>query len=668
MYRILFFLLFYSQWAIGQDHHIAAMADVKPGLIRLRWAPSSIIGWEMGIKYGYNIERFAIGENGRGESSPSESKVGKNGPLQLTLLTPQPIKPYPLSKMDTIDERVAIVAEVIYGDQPIPEQGGFGAFYEAHNRNEWRMSMALLSCDLSPLAAKSAGLYFEDTDIKAGNRYIYRISLAQQPKNILIDTAVVVAVPTLLARPRELTIICTDTIAALAWRKDVYSAYIVERAADGKNFHEISALPVVSPHFKDTLPENEHKYSYRVKGITPFGEYGPYSETVVGMGMPTVDDRPQLDTIIIQNNQRIQIRWLLPGHLPDQLSKIIITRANNSKGPFISIATLKGIAYSYTDLKPAATNYYRIKGITKQGKAIYSFPYFAQLIDTIPPATPTGVKGVVDSLGIVCLQWNGNTEPDLLGYRVFRANSAKEEFVEVTSKVINTPSFTDNITLHTLSKSIYYKVIAVDKNYNTSPYSIPIQLKRPDTIAPSPPLFTKVFNTDTAIILKWNNSTSEDVVRYTLYRINTKDSIRQPIAIWDTVHLKTSLKDTVLHQGNTYFYQILVYDDSGNKTIETSGDIWVETGIRPAITTWSASKQNKAISLHWQYNAENVKQYRIYRAKNNDLFTLYTTLDGTKTEFTDNAIFLGNVFKYKITAVLRGDIKSAMSKVIEVVY
>lgn len=655
MYRILFFLLFYSQWAIGQDHHIAAMADVKPGLIRLRWAPSSIIGWEMGIKYGYNIERFIIGENNADHNKP-------------TLLTPQPIKPYPLSQMDTIDERVAIVAEVIYGDHPTPEQNGFGAFYESQNRNEWRMSMALLSCDFSPLAAKSAGLYFEDSDIKAGSRYIYRISLAQQPKNMLIDTAVVVAVPTLLARPRELTIICTDSIAALAWRKDAYSAYIVERAADGKNFQKISDLPVVSPHFKDTLPENDHKYSYRVKGITPFGEYGPYSETVSGNGMPTVDDRPQLDTIIIQNNQRIQIRWLLPGNLPDQLSKIIITRANNSKGPFIAIATLKGIAYSYTDLRPGATNYYRIKGITKQGKAIYSFPYFAQLIDTIPPATPTGVKGVVDSAGIVFLQWNGNTEADLLGYRVFRANSLKEEFVEVAGKVINTPSFTDTITLHTLSTSIYYTVIAVDKNYNTSPYSISIQLKRPDTIAPSPALFTKAFSTDTAIILEWNNSSSEDAVRYILYRINTKDSLRQQLAIWDTAYLKTSLKDAALQQGNTYFYQIAVYDDSGNNAIETSGDVWFETGIRPAVKTWSASKQNKAIKLHWQYNAENVKQYRIYRAKNNDLFTLYTTQDGTKTEFIDNMLFLGNVYKYKITAVLRGDIKSAMSKVVEVIY
>ncbi|WP_343672906.1 hypothetical protein [Chitinophaga sp.] len=650
MYRILLILLFYSQWAIGQDYHIAAVADVKPGLIRLRWAPSNIVCWEMGIRYGYTIERFTIGEN------------------DLTLLTPQPIKPCPLSQMDTIDERVAIVAEVIYGEKPISENGGFGAFYETQNRNEWRMAMALLSCDLSPLAARSAGLYFEDTGIQKGKRYAYRISLARQPKNMRIDTAVVIAVPALLARPRELTIICGGKTAALAWRKDTYSAYIVERAPDGKNFQKISELPVVSPHFKDTLPENDHQYSYRIKGITPFGEYGPYSETVAGMGIIAVNDRPQLDTIIIQDNQSIQIRWLLPGQLPTQLSKIIITRASNSKGPFIPIAMLKSTAHSYTDPTPAATNYYRIKGITRQGKAIYSFPYFAQLTDTVPPRTPTGVKGFVDSSGIVSLQWNADTEPDLLGYRVFRANSLKEEFVEVTSKVIPTPLFSDTITLHTLSTSVYYEVIAVDKNHNTSPYSIPVQLKRPDTIAPAAPLFTKVFNADTAIILEWNNSASEDAVRYTLYRINTKDSIRRQVASWDTGHLITYQKDTNLKQGNTYFYQIEVCDDAGNKAIETSGDTWFESGIRSPVTTWTANKQNNRIVLRWQYNAMNVKQYRIYRAKNNDLFTLYTTQDGSKTEFSDNFLFLGNVYKYKITAILHGDIKSAMSKVIEVIY
>jgi len=648
MYRILLLLIFYCQLAIGQEHHIAAVADVKQGLTRLRWAPSSIVGWELGIRYGYTIERFTIGEG------------------TLTLLTPQPIKPIPLSEMDPNNPQVAIVAEVIYGEKPAIEKS-FGTFYETQNSKEWRMAMALLSCDLSTQAAKSAGLYFEDKNIEDNKRYAYRISLAQQAKNLLIDTAVVVAVPVLFNKPRALRIICADKTTSLSWQKDSYSAYIVERSTNGKDFHTISNLPLVSPHFKDTLPANDHRYFYRIKGINAFGEYGPYSETISGIGIPAVENRPALDTIIVHHNQFIEIRWLLPGELKDQLAKIIITRAENSKGPFLPIATFNKIIYAYTDQPPAAANYYRIKGITKQGKAIYSFPYFAQLIDTIPPAVPTGLKGIVGDAGIAQLNWNRNPEADLLGYRVFRANSLKEEFVEVSKKILDQITFTDTITLHTLSPDIYYKMIAVDKNYNTSPYSAAIKIKRPDTIPPSAPLFTKTFSTDTSILLEWVNSSSEDAIQYALYRINIIDSSRVQISAWDTKMIKTNYSDTAIQQGNTYYYQLLVRDNSGNTAVETSSDIYFETGIRPPIQTWKAEKKNNHILLNWQYQLP-VKQYRIYRAKNNDLFTLYTTLEGSKTEFADKVLFLGNVYKYKITAVLPGDVKSTMSKVIEVSY
>lgn len=669
MYRILFFLLCCSQWALGQNHHIAALADVRPGLTRLRWAPSSIVAWEMGIKYGYNVERITVG-------TPEASTLNK-----MVLLTPVPIKPYPLEKMDADNEKVAIVAEVIYGEKPMRGKG-FGLFYETQNRQEWRMAMALLSCDLSLQAAKSAGLYFEDRNIEEGCRYIYRISLAQQPKNMLIDTAVVVALPNLLSKPRELTIVCGDKTATLAWKKDNYSAYIVERARNGMNesdFRPVSALPVVSAHFKDTLPDNDHRYAYRVKGITPFGDDGPYSEIVTGMGITTVAYRPELDTIIIHDNKYIEIRWSLPGNLKDQLSKITITRASSSKGPFTTVGTLNGdsklkAVHSYTDHRPGATNYYRIKGITKQGEAIYSFPYFAQLIDTIPPAVPAGLEGTIDSTGIVRLKWASDTAPDLLGYRIFRANHLKEEFSEVTTTILparpygETLSFSDTLTLHTLTPGVYYKIIAVDRNYNTSSYSIPIQLKRPDTISPSAPLFTKAISTDTAILLAWQNSTSEDVARYALFRVNIKDSLQKQVYSWKAAHPENYFTDTTVRQGNTYFYQLYVWDDSGNSTSETSSDVYFESGLRGPINIWQAERQENRILLRWQYNRQDVKHYRIYRAKNNDSFTLYTTQDGSTNEFTDNTLFLGNVYRYKITAVLTGDVKSAMSKVVEVAY
>jgi hypothetical protein len=685
MYRIILSLLLlciYSKSDAQQkEHRIEAMADPATDKIRLRWSPSSYISWEMGNKYGYTVERFTISVNGELIDHP-----------QSVMLTAQPLMPYTLEKMKTEadkDERIGIIAELIYGEgaEKIKPEAGIGAYFESQNKNDWRMAMALLSCDLSVNAAKSAGLYLEDANVKKGERYAYRIALAKQPVNIIVDTAVVVSSPdqkTLLAPPQELAIVCADSAATLGWlttfSRSMYSAYKVERSEDGKTFSPVTALPVIPTgpdksgfsYYQDSLPDNENKYTYRVCGITPFGDYGPYSKVVEGIGVPAVADRPVMDTIIVVNNKTIQLRWFLPGDLPKQLAKIVITRADNARGPFTPIATLKAPVYTYTDEKPFTSNYYRIKGITKRGKAFFSFPYFAQLIDTIPPAIPTGLAGKVDSTGTVSLHWHLNKEKDLRGYRVFRANGLKEEFTEVTKVILTEPVFTDTVTLHTITSKVYYEIIAVDKNYNTSGYSPSLMLKRPDTIAPSAPVMTKAFRSDSlhGIVLEWRNSSSEDIVKYTLYRINPKDSIRKVVLSWDTVHARETYTDTALQLGNTYYYELEVSDDSGNRSKELSGDVWFEVSKRPAIKTVSSlvNKEKKQVQLSWKYNDPAVKQFRIYRAKNNDAFILFSTVNGTVQEWNDDEIFLGNIYKYKITAVLKGDVKTEMSKVIEVKY
>lgn len=86
--------------------------------------------------------------------------------------------------------------------------------------------------------------------------------------------------------------------------------------------------------------------------------------------------------------------------------------------------------------------------------------------DTTPPAIPTGVAAVAGT-GAVTLTWAANTEPDLLGYRVYRSTSATVGFSSITTGApLGATTFTDNGLA--AGTRYYYAVRAEDDLGNQS--------------------------------------------------------------------------------------------------------------------------------------------------------------------------------------------------------
>lgn len=91
--------------------------------------------------------------------------------------------------------------------------------------------------------------------------------------------------------------------------------------------------------------------------------------------------------------------------------------------------------------------------------------------DTFPPAAPANVTAG-SANGVISLFWAANTEPDLAGYNIYRADRAdapEEEWIKLNATVHTLNTFRDETTIR--GKTYYYKVRAVDRAGNLSPPS-----------------------------------------------------------------------------------------------------------------------------------------------------------------------------------------------------
>jgi uncharacterized protein len=636
--------------------------------VLLRWAPNSPAIWQYGNKYGYVIERVTLTVNGKVQKEPKKQ-----------ILNSQPIKPLPESywsePMDN-DDYVAIAAQAIFGETFELTNDYRSDIIQVVNKArelESRFSFAVFAADQSMEAARLSGLFYEDEAIAPDTKYLYRV-YANIPLDIIQADTGFVYIGLQDHKPlpaiRDLEVKFGDRGAMLSWNSQllskIYNAFWVERSEDGKNFMKVTQRPVLNTFqgeepttaltFRlDSLPANDKTYYYRVIGVDAFGESGPPSEIVSGSGKPEFNYSPTIKNAVVQKEVGVVIDFVFPDESLPLISSFDLVRVDPITKNYSPVIT-KALKESrvITDSVPETVNYYVIRATDKYGRATYSFPYLVQLEDSIPPHQPLGFTGKIDSLGVVYLSWSKNSDNDIFGYSVFRANHPKDEFVQLPGRIVEQTIFFDTIKLDNLSKKIYYKLRAFDRRFNPSKFSQLLELKKPDKIPPAPAIFTQIRNDSLGIYIQWEESPSEDVSWYLIYRKQSNDSLWTLLKSFQRHDLSYRFVDTAANHKETYDYTLVVVDDSGLESIPSPPISLTRVSKHPHPKIMNVfnyiEDDGKSVRIGWSYNFDGVHEFLIYKSVNDGGLRLYKSVSRATKEISEKMIRPDNKIEYRIRA------------------
>ncbi|MEM7486300.1 MAG: fibronectin type III domain-containing protein [Bacteroidota bacterium] len=677
LFFFLFGLLSWSQQGIidsVQNPRLFVKGFAKKNAIYLRWGVNDKWAWEYGNQYGYLVERTTIFRDGY----PLEKS-------EKVILTGGPIKPKPLPQWEFLmqdNDMAAVAAQAIYGESFSVNDESENLFMKVVNESselEQRFGFSMFAVDQDFTAAQYAGLGYVDADVRPNERYLYNVKLAVPQELIQMDEAGVLMDLTeqpVLPKPYDFAGYFYNNAFVLIWEYDglldFYTAYDLEKSEDGKNFHKVNDAPITKLaitkssgiSYTDSIPEYNKKYWYRIRGKSLFDEISPPSDTISVIAFKELLAAPRFGSNTIVSEKEVVLHWDFPKDETWKLTGFDVLYANKAIGPYKIVAEpleKEEREYSYAALQ--CINYFKVRAKGIAGDYQDSSPTMVQPVDSIPPEKPLGLRGTVDTLGVVQLSWESNTELDLKGYTVLRANHKNQEFTRLTKEELKKATFQDTVNVKTFASKIYYRIIATDLRYNESVPSDTLVLERPSRILPTSPVFKAYELIGDSILLHWIPSSSDNLTKQVLYR-KRLDANRE--TLWENIFetddvSRDTFKDTDLEPNTTYSYTITTTNQTGLES-PPSPPLSITTLkrlLRPKVKGLfaEADRENKYIQLNWRYSEEDVLEIQLFRKEEEDAFFRYATLSPKLKAFKDEKVTPNTKYAYGIKAIFRdGDV------------
>lgn len=304
----------------------------------------------------------------------------------------------------------------------------------------------------------------------------------------------------------------------------------------------------------------------------------------IGVTDLTADLSTHPDALSVLAAWREWTAWYYPRRLNRELMALAELECNQAAFCPAHEGTIPGPPFMDSlDGRGLGRYLYRVRPVDAShnvGAWSAAFPV-VEVYDVTPPAVPSLVS-VSGGEHEVTLRWRANREPDLSGYRIWRARSAAE-LVDVRRRPVhavafpNAPTGTEVWTDAGLAAGVdvAYRIAAVDTTGNVSVPTAVATARPVDTVPPNPTVWRSAeWGRDgrrPAVILAWEVDESglrcrlerrADIAR-TWTSLTGWLAAEEPRAHDDAAHAFRHV-DATADPGRRWFYRVRVRDASGN--------------------------------------------------------------------------------------------------------
>jgi titin len=417
-----------------------------------------------------------------------------------------------------------------------------------------------------------------------------------------------------------------DAQVSLAWAASARATgYCVKRASARSG----PFVPIAHPagtSYSDTTALNGSLYCYSVSATNAGGESAPSEAIEV---CPAAPPPTPLDLRLSPANGQVALQW---SAVP-RAAHYAIRRGTTPGGPFATVATVPGTAYTDKGLANGSSYTYSITAGNASGESAPSAPVSARPIG--PPSAPTSLSAAPGN-GRASLAWAAS--PGATQYVVKRALVPGGSLAPV-SRTQETSWVDDALT----NGSTYLFAVSAVNAGGESIDSLTAEVT--PLAPPGVPSGLSAAPGNGQVALAWSHSPR--AAAYTVKRALTPNGPYAPIG--QTPQFAYS--DTGLANGTTYYYVVSARNDSG-ESLDS-----VQTQAMPvsppgAPTELTATAGNRHVALAWTA-ISGASGYVVKRATTSG--GAYSPIGSTAgTTFVDSTAQNGTTYYYLVTPVNAG--------------